>query len=134
MPDAAAAAMHAPDSAGDALEAFVASVPGIRSAVLASVDGFVMAQAATAGNGDRLAAMTSSMLGLADAVARELALGALETLMLEAGDGKVLMLAVPTATRPLLLMAACSQRSTAGHVLWAARECARRIRAGGIAG
>jgi len=109
------------------LDAFVTAIPGIHAAVIASVDGFALAQASGVGNGDRLAAMTSSMLGLAKAVTTELALGTMEVLMLEAADGKVLMLSIPAPSRPLLLMAACSQRTVIGAVLWNARECSQRI-------
>ncbi len=109
------------------LQAFAAEVGGVRSAVVASVDGFALAVAnGPAGSGERLAAMTSSMLALAAAVGRELALGTLESLMAEASDGKVLMLAVPL-TPPLLLMAACERNVLTGTVLWAARACSQRI-------
>ena len=70
--------------------------------------------------------MTSAMLALAAAVGRELVLGDLQTLMLEAMGGKVLMLAIRAEGRaPLLLMAACDQRSVIG------RCCGR---AGNVAG
>ncbi|WDS35224.1 roadblock/LC7 domain-containing protein [Pseudoxanthomonas sp.] len=109
------------------LQAFASEVGGVRSAVVASVDGFAIAVANGApGSGERLAAMTSSMLALAAAVGRELALGELESLMAEASAGKVLMLAIP-APVPLLLMAACERRILTGNVLWAARACSRRI-------
>jgi len=110
------------------LDAFAAALPGLRNAVVASIDGFPVAEASGAdGRGERLAAMTSSMLALAKAVARELALGEMELLIIEAGEGKVLMLSIPTSTRPLLLMAACTQRSVIGDVLWKARNCSRNI-------
>lgn len=110
------------------LRSFGAEVGGVGVVVLASVDGFAIAQyPARSGRADRLAAMTSSMLALAAAIGRELALGTLEVLMVEASEGKVLMLSIPTADRPLLLMAACAHRSVTGKVLWAARECGRRI-------
>lgn len=110
------------------LQALADGVGGVRSAVLSSVDGFTVVPAAgTHGNGERLAAMTSAMLGLAVAVGRELALGELEVLMLEAGGGKVLMLALPAEPSPLLLMAACDHRSVTGNVLWRAKECGRNI-------
>ena len=71
--------------------------------------------------------MTSAMLALAAAVGRELVLGDLQTLMLEAAGGKVLMLAIQAEGRaPLLLMAACDQRSVIGQVLWQSRNVARR--------
>ncbi|MGY0613146.1 MULTISPECIES: roadblock/LC7 domain-containing protein [unclassified Luteimonas] len=110
------------------LDAFASAVPGLRNAVVASVDGFALAEASGKGdNGERLAAMTSSMLALAKAVTRELELGSMEVLMIEADQGKVLMLSIPVPARPLLLMAACSQRSVIGNVLWSARECSQKI-------
>ncbi|MNO09894.1 hypothetical protein D3C81_2334050 [compost metagenome] len=48
--------------------------------------------------------------------------------MLEAAGGKVLMLAIQAEGRaPLLLMAACDQRSVIGQVLWQSRECGQAI-------
>ncbi len=112
------------------LNAFVDEIDGVRSVVLATVDGFALLPAAgTHGNGERLAAMTSAMLALAAAVGRELALGELETLMLEAGEGKVLMLALPCTPAPLLLMTACDSRCVVGKVLWSAKNCGRNIMA-----
>nr|KAJ9619732.1 hypothetical protein H2204_012493 [Knufia peltigerae] len=103
-------------------------VEGVRTVVLASVDGFALVSAGAEGRGERLAAMTSAMLALAAAVGRELALGDLQTLMLEAAGGKVLMLAIQAEGRaPLLLMAACDQRSVIGQVLWQSRECGQAI-------
>ena len=104
------------------LQAFADSLNGVRSAVLASVDGFALVPAAGShGNGERLAAMTSAMLALAAAVGRELSL--------EAGEGKVLMLALPCTPAPLLLMTACDTRCVTGKVLWSAKECGRNIMA-----
>lgn len=112
------------------LNRFVDEIDGVRSVVLATVDGFALLPAAgTHGNGERLAAMTSAMLALAAAVGRELALGELETLMLEAGEGKVLMLALPCTPAPLLLMTACDTRCVVGKVLWSAKNCGRNIMA-----
>ena len=103
-------------------------VEGVRTVVLASVDGFALVSAGADGRGERLAAMTSAMLALAAAVGRELVLGDLQTLMLEAAGGKVLMLAIQAERRaPLLLMAACDQRSVIGQVLWQSRECGQAI-------
>lgn len=110
------------------LQAFSSTVEGIKASVIASVDGFVLAQASgqTAG-GERLAAMTSAMLALAGAVGRELSLGQLQVLMLEASLGKVLMLSIQMERGPLLLMAACDQRCVIGNVLWSARDCGRKV-------
>ena len=74
-----------------------------------------------------LAAMTSAMLALAAAIGRELSLGQLGVLMLEAEDGKVLMLSLRTEREPFLLMVACDHRSVIGNVLWSAKECGRNV-------
>jgi len=126
-PAAAAAQAEALQRVQPLLQDLVQRVDGVRTVVLASVDGFALVQAGTAGNGERLAAMTSAMLGLAAAVGRELALGELQTLMLEAAGGKVLMLALVGADGPRLLMVGCDQRTVIGQVLWNARECGQAI-------
>ncbi len=110
------------------LEAFCADISGLRNAVIASVDGFALVSASNGqGKGERLAAMTSAMLALAAAVGRELELGEMEVLILEAGRGKVLMLSLPASPQPLLLMAACDQSCVIGRALWRAKECGRAI-------
>lgn len=112
------------------LRKFANDVEGIESAVVASVDGFALAAVAQRNhNGDRLAAMTSSMLALANAIGRELVLGDLEVLMIDASHGKVMMLSIPKIQPPLLLMAACSRTSIMGSVLWRAKECGQKIQA-----
>lgn len=109
------------------LSSFAENVSGVRAAVIASVDGFALAEVTGAsGTGQRLAAMTSSMLALGGAIGRELALGELEVLMIETLHGKVLMRAIPTPV-PLLLMAACDHKSVVGNVLWHAKSCSRQI-------
>lgn len=110
------------------LDELASSLVGIRGAVLSSVDGFALAHSSvSASSEEKLAAMTSSMLGLATAVGRELAMGDLNMLMLEANKGKVLMIRVEDGAEPLLLMVACTERSVMGEVLWTARKCALAI-------
>ena len=112
----------------DLLQQYVSNVDGVRAVVLASVDGFALAEVAGKDrSGQRLAAMTSAMLALAGAVGRELELGDLKVLMLEALNGKVLMLSLNAGQTSVLLMAACDQRSVIGNVLWSARECGQKI-------
>ena len=112
----------------DLLQQYVSNVDGVRAVVLASVDGFALAEVAGKDrSGQRLAAMTSAMLALAVAVGKELELGSLQVLMLEAEFGKVLMLSLSAGSSAFLLMAACDQRSVIGNVLWSARECGQKI-------
>lgn len=113
---------------GALLQQYASSVDGVRAVVLSSVDGFALADVAGNDNrGQRLAAMTSAMLALAGAVGKELEMGGLQVLMLEALNGKVLMLSLNAGNDTLLLMAACDQRSVIGNVLWSARECGQRV-------
>jgi predicted regulator of Ras-like GTPase activity (Roadblock/LC7/MglB family) len=113
--------------AAAALHALARDVSGIQAIVVASADGFALAQAGPKGNvADRLAAMTSSMLGLASALGRELRFGELDTLILDAADGKVLMLAIP-GKQPRLLMTACDHSCVIGNALWHAKQCVRTL-------
>lgn len=109
------------------LEKLVKDVDGIGAAVVATADGFALAAAAdgTAGP-ERLAALTSSMFALAVAVAKELGLGELGSLVLEAAAGKVMMLTIPAST-PLVLMVSCCDAALIGNVLWRAKQAAADI-------
>lgn len=104
------------------LTSLVAAVDGLSGVVVASLDGFALAQVGRADSAaERLAAMTSSMLGLANALGRDLDIGVLDTLMLDAEHGKVLMLTIPS--QPMrVLMAACNQDCVMGQILWHAKQ------------
>lgn len=97
----------------------------MRTAVLASVDGFALAhagdQAGSGGGHDQ------RDVGVGRGHGRELQLGKSEALILEASDGKVLMLGVPTTPVPMLLMVSCDGGSLMGNVLWAVKDCGRKI-------
>ncbi|WP_256774302.1 MULTISPECIES: roadblock/LC7 domain-containing protein [unclassified Stenotrophomonas] len=111
------------------LATLVHDVDGLMGVVVASLDGFALAQVGREEETvSRLAAMTSSMLALAEALGRELVMGSLGALILEAAHGKVLMLTIPVQP-PQLLMAACDQTSAMGQVLWHAKQCVRRLTA-----
>ena len=109
------------------LQQLIDRAGGVRTVVLASVDGFALVEAGADARGNRLAAMTSAMLALAAAVGQELALGKLQTLTLEAEGGKVLMIALHGEPAPLLLMAACDAKTVMGQVLWTTRQCGQAI-------
>lgn len=131
MSDASPMAAFAPVRAQvDAhLTTLVHDVDGLMGVVVASLDGFALAQVGREEETvSRLAAMTSSMLALAEALGRELAIGSPGALILEASHGKVLMLTIPVQP-PQLLMAACDQTSAMGQVLWHAKQCVRRLAA-----
>ena len=110
------------------LEALLRSSNGILTCVLASADGFVIAEAnLQSSNGEKLAAMSSSMIGLAAAIAQELSLGALDALVMDAFAGKVVMLSVPTSKADLVLLVSCGAAGTIGHVLYSAKAAAKNV-------
>lgn len=110
------------------LAALQQKVAGAHTVVLASADGFALVAAGVAHGGERLAAMTSAMLGLAGALGRELLLGRMQRVMLDAGHGKVLLVALYRAGKdPLLLLVGCDEQTVSGQLLWNARQCGQAI-------
>lgn len=104
--------------------------PGIQLAVLTSADGFEVAayqahgaEAAAA----RVAAMTSSITALADAITRETGLKSAHNLIIESETGTVLMLSLRDAQPPLSLAIVASKQAILGHLLWAARNAGAAI-------
>jgi predicted regulator of Ras-like GTPase activity (Roadblock/LC7/MglB family) len=112
-----------------ALVDLVNGASGVDAVLLASPDGFevVSATRAQSLDGPRLAAMSSSMLALGDAMARDFKLDGCRNVHIEAGDGVVLLLTVPCERAELVLSALASKGSTLGMVLVAARRCAQSI-------
>src|SRR5262245_59612016 len=86
------------------LEAFAAATPGTVLAVLASGDGFEIAahpRGLTAAQ--RLAAMSSSLQALSEAMAREAGLVKIRNLIIECDGGTVIVLGVGSASPRLSL-------------------------------
>lgn len=101
---------------------------GIMICVIASADGFVMAEVNERGeSGERLAAMSSTMVGLASAISEELNFGGLDALVMDSAKGKVIMLAVSTPKQDLALLASCNSEATIGQVLYNAKASVKRI-------
>lgn len=108
------------------LQAFAAANPDVTLAVLTSGDGFEVAshppgQAMTA----RIAAMSSSMQALSEALTREAGLVDNRNLIIETGGGTVMILGL--ATRPRLSLAIVARSGELlGKLLWASRNlCAK---------
>lgn len=99
--------------------------PGIQLAVLTSADGFEVATFQAHGAESaaaRVAAMTSSITALADAIARETGLSAAHNLVIESETGTVVLLTLRQTTPPLSLAIVASKQAILGHLLWAARN------------
>jgi predicted regulator of Ras-like GTPase activity (Roadblock/LC7/MglB family) len=105
---------------------------GIMRAVVATTDGFEVVHAPqlaeeSGDGGARLAAMSSSMLALAEAMAKEGNLTECNDVLVDCSDGRMLLLSVPAQEARFVLCVAASSSSTLGHVLAAARLCAQEM-------
>jgi predicted regulator of Ras-like GTPase activity (Roadblock/LC7/MglB family) len=107
----------------------VQAATGVDTALIATPDGFEVAYMARVRTVDaaRLAAMSSSMLALGDAMARELKFKTCTQIMLEATGGFLLVSALPCARAELVLSALAPTTSTLGMAMVAMRKCAKAI-------
>ena len=112
------------EAARQQLEAFVAANPGTLVALLTSGDGFEIAahpQGLPAAR--RLAAMSSSLQALSEAMVREANLTRIRNLIIECEGGTVIVLGIGSAIPRLSLTVVASADETLGRLLWASREC-----------
>ena len=109
------------------LQAFAAANPDVTLAVLTSGDGFEVAshppgQQMTA----RIAAMSSSMQALSEALTREAGLADNRSLIIETGGGTVLILGL--ASKPRLSLAIVAKSGELlGKLLWASRNLGKLL-------
>ena len=107
------------------VDALLSSVPEIRGALVSAVDGFdVAANLRPPLSAAKMAAMTSSLLALGDAVSSESGQGGCQNVVIESDHGRILMMDIPNRHRKLLLTVLIGGEITLGQVLWAARQCA----------
>jgi len=109
------------------LEAFAAANPDVTLAVLTSGDGFEVAshppnQPMTA----RIAAMSSSMQALSEALTREAGLVDNRNLIIETGSGTVMILGL-TSTPRLSLAIVAKSGELLGKLLWASRNLCTKL-------
>ncbi len=103
---------------------------GIKRIVFATTDGFEIVHAplmVESDGGARLAAMSSSMLALAEAMAREGNLSTCNDVLVDCSEGKLLLLSVPTSEARFVLCVVAGSHSTLGHILVASRLCAQEL-------
>ena len=106
------------------LEAFVQATPGVTFAVLSSGDGFeIAAHPRGVSRARRLAAMSSSLQGLSEAMAGEAGLEGIRNLVIESNGGTVIVLGLGKLTPRLSLTVVARGDETLGRLLWASREC-----------
>lgn len=116
------------DTAMQALGRIVAGCDGVQAAMFALRDGRPYACRSLDGiDGGRLAAMTSSLAALGGTVLRELRAGAMDHLLVEGEDGKLVIVGVPGTGGLLVLAVLAERRTRLGLVLSHARLCARAL-------
>jgi predicted regulator of Ras-like GTPase activity (Roadblock/LC7/MglB family) len=110
------------------LAAFAAANADVQLAVLTSGDGFEVAsfpvQRATTA---KVAAMSSSMQALSEALAREAGLSNSRSLIIETDTGTVLVLGLAGTTPRLSLAVVAANGELLGKLLWASRNLCRTL-------
>lgn len=102
----------------------------VAGALVSTVDGFPIASRLPQPDAaPRLAAMSSSLVAVAEAISRDAQVGDCRDLVIDASEGRVLLMDVPQPGGTLLLMVLCTPTATLGQVLWAARHCRRDMSA-----
>ena len=113
------------------LQAFVSATSGVTAAIVATSDGFEVASVLHSSlSPEKMAAMTSSILALGEAVLAEAGLVDCQNVVIESHGGLIVMLSVGDPDGELLLSVITDGNAMLGQVLWAARRCCQTVRAG----
>jgi len=106
------------------LQEFVDANSAVQLAVLTSGDGFeVAAHPRGLPAAQRLAAMSSSLQALSEAIVREAGLGRARNLIIESDSGTIVVLGIATPSSRLSLAVVASGNEILGRLLWASRSC-----------
>jgi uncharacterized protein len=105
------------------LEEFVAANSDVTLALVTSSDGFEVAAHPPLPVAQRLAAMSSSLQALSEAIAREAGRGRTRNLIIETDNGTILVLGIPNTTPRMSLAVVASGSEVLGRLLWATRNC-----------
>lgn len=116
--------------AGDAIQRFVSAQDCLNGVVLSTVDGLLVASAVRdPSSTSKLGAMASALLGLCNAAAAESGIGDSEQLVIEAKDGRLIVMTMRYRDRACVLMATAAATQSLGKVIWAARQCRASVEA-----
>jgi uncharacterized protein len=106
------------------MEALMSREQEISGVLVSTVDGFrVAAQLTGELSAEKLSAMASSLLAINEAVCQESSLGECRDLVVEATQGRILLMDIPHPAQKLILTVLCRSKVTMGQVLWATRSC-----------
>jgi predicted regulator of Ras-like GTPase activity (Roadblock/LC7/MglB family) len=104
------------------LEIFVAENASVSYAVLTTADGFEVAAYPPKPVTQKLAAMSSSLQALSEAISREAGLANSRNLVIETDTGNIAVMAVPELQPRMSLAVVSNNSETLGRLLWAARN------------
>lgn len=118
---------HFPAAALQEAHKLLETVDGLQAVVIATIDGFDVAHVAHSNSVDpaRIAAMTSSVGAIGDAVAREAQLGQVRTIVLNTEFGMALLQSVPRRDVPLVLNLIANEQGLMAQILYRAKETAK---------
>lgn len=107
---------------------FATSTPGVMRVVLTTADGFEITSFHTEkATSAKLAAISSSLQALAEALAREAQLNDVQDVIVQTGNGVMLVKGIG-GTKPALTLAVfAGNTAVLGHLLWAAKTCCHAI-------
>jgi uncharacterized protein len=110
------------------LESFATSNAGVLLTVLTTSDGFeVAAYPADSATAARIAAMSSSIQALSEALAREAGLSANRSLILETDTGTVVVLGLADTSPKMSLAVIATGSELLGKLLWATRNLCKAL-------
>jgi uncharacterized protein len=111
------------------LQRLVSTTSGVNAALVVTSDGFEIASVLHSDlSPQKMAAMTSSMLALGEAILGEANLNDCQNVVIESNGGLIIMLSVGDPSRELLLSVVTNGQAMLGQVLWAARQCCAQVR------
>lgn len=105
------------------LAELVAANTEITLALVTSADGFELAAHPDLPMAQRIAAMSSSLQALSEAIAREAGLSRSRSLIIETDGGTIVVLGIPDTSPRLSLAVVASGNEILGRLLWATRGC-----------
>ena len=109
----------------DHLDEFLTQTPGIMLAQLTTADGFEVAAAMRdpkKSSTAKLAAMSSSLHALCEAMVIESGLETSRNLIIESDDGHIVMMSIPKIKPAMSLMVVSDRSAILGHLLWATKK------------
>ncbi|MCB1605632.1 MAG: roadblock/LC7 domain-containing protein [Xanthomonadales bacterium] len=110
------------------LAVLIENTPEIEGALVSTIDGFdIAAQLPPTISASKLSAMASSQLALAEALCAETRVNTCKNIVIEAGQGNILVMDIPNRRQRLLLTAISGSDTTLGKLLWNLHECADAI-------